>query len=304
MKKREIIKKTLLFAAAAALLVAGCKTDTTASRKDFPISVKDDAGRQVKIGAAPKRIVSLTPANTEILFALGLGDRVVGVTTFCDYPPEASKKRKIGDFMNPNIELILASKPDLVLGTIGVQKALIDGLDKVGAVVYVSDPKDIKGVIDNIIEIGKITGREAAANTIAASMRADIREVEAAAGKDKPTVFYEVASDPLYTGAKGTFVDDAIRLAGGTNIAATAGSGYIMFNVEDLVKQDPDIYLVVSGSMNDPKQLETRPGYSALTAVKEGRVYTMDDNLVSRPGPRITKGLNEIAKIIQSGASD
>ena len=292
----------------AGLLLTGCGTQDTTKKtgKAVRATVVDDTGKKITITKAPERIVSLTPANTEILFALGLGDKTVGVTTYCDYPATATKKQKIGDFMNPNIEMILSLKPDLVLATTGVQKGLVDALEKLGTNVYVSEPKDINGVISNITEIGKITGRDDAAQTVTNKMRVDLEEVKERAKdvKTKPRVFYEVAYDPLYTGGKGTFVDNIVTIAGGINIAGSAGNGYIMYNLEELIRQNPDVYLVVKGSMNDPGQLAARPGYSGLSAVKSNRVYFMDDNLVSRPGPRITKGLKKIAEIIHPTAGN
>lgn len=288
----------------AGSLLAGCQlTVKEGAEEKFPISVTDDLGRKVTLKDKPQRIVSLAPANTEILFALGLEKQVVGVTTFCDYPSGARRKAKIGDFMNPNIEKIVSLKPDLVLGTGGVQQALVEALGKAGITLYVSDPKDITGVINNIQEIGKITGRDEQAEKVSASMRAEINEVKKKVAKEKaPSVFYEVSYNPLYTAGKKTFVNDIIAISRGVNVAAKAGEGYIVYSLESLIKDDSTIYIVVEGSMNDPKQIKERAGYEVLSAVKNNRVYTVDDNLVSRPGPRITKGLKEVAKIIHPQA--
>lgn len=286
-------------------LVLGCQVTQKkeAAEGKFPITVTDDAGRKVTVKDKPQRIISLAPANTEILFALGLGKQVVGVTTYCDYPREAKKKAKIGDFMNPNIEKIASLKPDLVLGTGGVQQALVEALDKAGITLYVSDPKDIAGVVSNIEEIGKTCGQTEEAEKIVTSMKADIKEVrEKVAKEKKPTVFYEISYDPLYTAGKETFVDDIITISRGINVAAKAGEGYIIYGLESLIKDDPAIYIVAEGSMNDPGQVKKRAGYEVLSAVKKNHVYTVDENLVSRPGPRITKGLKEVAKIIQPQA--
>lgn len=286
------------------LVVSGCAIRRSADNgARFPVTVTDDAGRKVTLGEVPKRIVSLTPANTEILFALGLGDKVVGVTTFCDYPREAKKKAKIGDFMNPNIEKIVSLDPDLVLATSGVQQALVDALDKAGVKLYVSDPRNMAGVMANLGEIGRMTGRESEAAAVTGSMQADIKEVkERVQGLKRPSVFYEVSYDPLYTAGRRTFIDDIITTSRGVNVAAAAGEGYVVYGLESLIKEDPDIYLVVQGSMNDPKQLESRAGYDALSAVRGKRVHMVDDNLVSRPGPRITKGLRQVAEFIHPEA--
>lgn len=286
--------------------VVGCKAKAPQQRVietgAFPLTLTDDTGRQVKLKKTPKRIVSLAPSNTEILFALGLGHRVVGVTTFCDYPPEAKKKEKIGGFENPNLEKVISLKPDLVLATGGIQQPFIQELEKVGISVFVLHPKDLNQLIAGIDKVGKITGQVEQSRRLTGTMRktiADIRsKVASQRKKSRPKVFVEIFSQPLYSAGAGTFIDDLIKISGGKNIAAEAGSDYVVYSLENLLKENPDIYIAVKGSMSDPGLLKKRAGFSDLKAVKNNRVYIVDDNLVSRPGPRIIEGLKQIAKYI------
>jgi iron complex transport system substrate-binding protein len=287
-------------------LVAGCKTKTTQEGAKetaaYPLAITDDVGRKVTVKKTPQRIISLAPSNTEILFALGLGNRVVGVTTFCDYPPGAKKKEKIGGFKDPNLEKVIFLKPDLVLATGGIQQPFIQELEKVGISVFVLHPKNLNQVIEGINKVGKITGRLEESKRLTDAMSKTITDIKNKVAsqrkKSRPKVFVEIFSQPLYSAGTGTFIDDLIRVSGGKNIAAQAGSGYVVFSLENLLKEDPDVYMAVKGSMNDPGLLKKRAGFSDLKAVKNNRVYVVDDNLVSRPGPRIVQGLKQIAKSI------
>lgn len=276
--------------------------ETVRETDSFPLTITDDLGRQVTVKKTPQRIVSLAPSNTEILFALGLGDRVVGVTTFCDYPAEAKKKEKIGGFKNPNLEKVIALKPDLVLATGGIQQPFIQELEKAGIPVFVLHPKNLNQIIAGIQTVGKITGQLEESKRLTARMSKTIADISSKVTSQKkrsrPKVFVEIFNQPLYSAGAGTFINDLIKISGGKNIAAQAGSGYVVYSLENLLKEDPDIYIAMKGSMNDPGLLKKRTGFSDLKAVKNNRVYVVDDNLVSRPGPRIVQGLKIVAKAI------
>lgn len=261
----------------------------------FPAKITDDASRTVTVDAEPLRIVSLAPANTEILFALGLGDRVVGVTTFDDYPAEVKDIEKVGDFQSPNIEAIAATNPDLVLATTGVQEDTIKQLEGLGAVVIAIDPQDLAGVYSAIERVGKVTGTADEAAEVVGGMKDDVAEIKAAV-KDSPkvTAFIEIAQNPLYTAGKGTLMDELLTLAGGTNVVTE--SGWVAYSPEQLIAANPQVYLATKGSMSDPSALSQRAGYEGLSAVQNGRIVILDDNLVSRPGPRIVEGLKLIAE--------
>lgn len=298
----------LLAAALAAMLViaaAGCAKDqadsgATQQQATFPVTLTDDAGRQVTIAKKPERIVSLAPANTEIVYALGALDRVVGVTTFDDYPPEVSSIAKVGDFMNPNMEAIAAAKPDLVLATGGVQAETIAKLEQAGAVVLAVDPQSLEGVYAAIEVVGKAIGEPAKAAEVVQGMKDELAAVQSAIDAAPVRCFIEIAQEPLYTAGPGTFINDLVDQAGGENVVAQ--QGYVAYSLEQLLKDDPEVYLATKGSMSDPADIDKRPGYSALSAVKAKRVFVLDDNLVSRPGPRCIQGIRQIAEALHPDA--
>ena len=289
-----------------AVALAGCggddaETEAPASGT-FPVTVTDDAGRQVTIEARPDRIVSLAPANTEIVAALGAIDRLVGVTTLCDYPAEVAGIEKVGDFVQPNLEAIAAAEPDLVLVTTGVQTEIIDKLEGLGASVVAIDPQSLEGVYASIATVGDAIGEPGAAKAVAESMRLQIGQVSDSVESAPVRCFIEIAQDPLFTAGAGTLMNELIEVAGGENVVTE--EGYVAYSIEQLVQADPAVYLATKGSMSDPADIGERPGYGELTAVDEGRVYVLDDNLVSRPGPRLAEGVLEIARALHPESFD
>lgn len=267
------------------------------SAATFPVTVKDDAGRTVTIAKKPASIVSLAPANTEIVYALGLLGELKGVTTYDDYPAAATKLPKMGDFTTPNLEAISAAKPDVILVTGGVQADIVGKLEGSGAKVVVIDPKDLEGTYAAIEMAGKVLGATAKADAVVGKMRADavvIAKEVAAAPKVK--CFVEIGWNPLFTVGKGTLIDDLISGAGGINVVTQ--KGYVGYSVEQLVTDAPAVYLGTKSSLGEVSALSSRPGYSGLAAVKDGRVFLLDDNQVSRPGPRIVEGMRQIAKAL------
>jgi iron complex transport system substrate-binding protein len=259
-----------------------------------PVTVTDDASRAVTIEKRPMRIVSLAPGNTEIVAALGLTSRLVGVTTYDDYPPEVTKLPKVGDFVTPNLEAIAAAKPDVILVTTGVQADVLAKLDKLGAKVIAVDPASIDKLYVAIGDLGRVLGEPEKAARIVADMKARIAEVRSRiAGRKPVTAFIEIAQNPLYTTGPGTLLADVLTQAGGKNVVTE--KAYVGYSLEQVLKDDPAVYLATKGSMNDPLDVATRTGYDRLSAVKNGRVFALTDNLVSRPGPRIPQGVREVA---------
>ncbi len=292
----------LLGAALIALALTGCGSKNAdkpsgsepATAAAFPVTISDDASRTVTVKTEPKRIVSLAPADTEIAFALGLGSKVVGVTTYDDYPAEVTSITKVGDFASPNLEAIAAAKPDLVLATSGVQAEMVTKLEGLGATVVVIDPQNVAGVYADIERVGKITGSSARADELATTMKADVEAVtKAVAGAAPVTAFVEIGQNPLYTVGTGTLIDELVALAGGKNVVTQPG--YVGYSAEQLVASDPQVYLATRGSSSDPSAITSRAGFDKLAAVKNGRIVILDDNLVSRPGPRFVEGLKQIA---------
>ncbi|MFQ5924426.1 MAG: ABC transporter substrate-binding protein [Dehalococcoidia bacterium] len=286
----------LLFSTLVLPLAIAC----TPGRPPGPGMITDDLGRTVTIAETPGRVVSLAPSITEILFALGLGDRVVGVTDYSDYPEEALAKPRVGGYWQPSLEKIVALTPDLLLMT--ERPDLISEFENLGLTFVVLDPDDMDGILKNIELIGQITGVEQRAEALTADMEARIEAVVAKTGEaPKPRVFYVIdASDPSkpWTAGGGTFIDALIGLAGGENIAATAGQ-WTQFSLEAVVNADPEIIIADAGMGTAlAPDLERLSGWKEIGAVKEGKVYLIDGALTSRPGPRIVDGLEEMARII------
>ncbi len=260
----------------------------------FPVTVTDDAGTEVTVTASPERIVSTSPANTEILFALGAGDRVVAVTSLDDYPPEVADIEKIGDFQ-PNTEAIIAMSPDLVVGYSGNEEALQPLVDA-GVPVLMMNAASVEGIYTDISTIGAAVGVTAAAETLIADLRAEIEGIANSAGEagEKPTVFYAL-DDTLWTVGPGSFVDELISLAGATNVAAAGPNPYFQYTPEELVAADPDAVLLPMTVFSTTEAFSADPRFATLRAVTEGRVYLIDDATVTRPGPRVGEGLRIVA---------
>jgi iron complex transport system substrate-binding protein len=311
------IPKSLAVASLAMVLaigaLSGCSDAQTATEATpvaetqaqpaFPVTITDDADRSVTIGSEPARIVSLAPANTEILFAIGAGDRVVGVTTYDDYPPEVADIAQVGDFAGPNLEAVAAAQPDLVLATTGVQGDVIAKLEELGATVIAVDPQTLDGLYESITEVGMATGEVEGAEQVVSDMKAEVAEIEEAVSSEEPvSAFVEIGQNPLFTVGTGTLLHELVTIAGGENVVAEAG--YVPYSVEQLVKADPAVYLATKGSSSEPAAIEARAGFSGIAAIKDGRIVIMDDNLVSRPGPRAVEGLRQIAEGLHPEAFD
>ena len=284
-------------------LVMGCAQATPTVALPA-VTVLDDAQRTVEITGVPERIISLAPSNTEVLFALGLGDKVVGVTDLCDYPEEAQGIEKVG-FVEINLEKIVDLEPDLVLYIGGAaQLEKTQTMEDLGLTVLVLAPSDIEGIFADIELVGRTTGTEDEAVDLVSELRARMDEVlsRVAQAKRQPLVFYELdATDPArpWTAGPGSFIDALITMAGGVNLGASAEMEWAQFSTEEVIAQDAEI--IILGDANygvTAESVEERPGWGVITAVKAGAIYPIDDTLVSRPGPRIVDGLEELARII------
>ncbi|MDO8848975.1 MAG: ABC transporter substrate-binding protein [Coriobacteriia bacterium] len=294
-----------LIAALAFAGLPGCTraeetAEETPAEAAFPVVITDDTGREVTIAERPERIVSLAPANTEIVAALGGLDRLVGVTTYCDYPEEVAEIEKVGDFVGPNLEAIAALGPDLVLVTTGVQADVIEQLEALGAAVVAIDPQTLDDLYVSIGTVGDAIGEPEAASELVESMELQIDTISERVETAPVTCFLEIAQDPLFTVGSGTLLNDLIEHAGGENVVTE--EGYVAYSVEQLVAADPEVYLATLGSMSSPTDITGRPGYENLAAVMNDRVYLLDDNLVSRPGPRVVEGVRLLAEALHPDA--
>jgi iron complex transport system substrate-binding protein len=279
----------------------------TASAAAYPVTLTDDDGVKVTIPRAPQRIVTFAPANTEILFALGIGDRVVGVSgSYDDYPPQAKSLPEVGGAGNfgvdPNIEKVVALHPDLMLTTSGGEQWKAR-LRQVGVTVFAIDATDFDDLLHDIDTVGTLTGTEAAATHLTDAMRASAEDVQAKVSAD-PAVpcFYEVYYPPLTTVGPHTFVFDLLKRAGCDPVTASAHAPYPTWSVERLVTESPQVYLLDSLSGATPRAVEKRHGFDAVAAVHDGHVIVIDSNLVTRPGPRIVQGLDALARALHPDA--
>jgi len=287
-----------------AILLSILVTVFTGCRPEFsPGAYTDDMGREVSIDKAPQRIVSHVPPITEILFALGLGEKVVGVSDYCDYPEEAKSKPSVGNYFNPAIENIVALEPDLVL-TDGHSES-IKQLDTLGIKYLVIDPQDIEGIFKDIEILGKVAGVEDRAKKLVDDMKRDISNVVSRVeGAPRVRAFYVVDATDLnnpWTAGPGTFVDSLITMAGGENIAAKAPAPWVQLSIEQVVSSDPEVVILPAEhgtAFTSLEVLEEHPAWREITAVKQGRICIIDGDLVEGYGPRIIQGLEEIAKAI------
>lgn len=303
-----MLRKTLFVTLLLALVLAACAPAVPANDA-AGITITDGLGRQVQLASPAQRVVSLAPSNTEILFALGAGDRVVGRDEFSDYPEEAKAIASVGGSMGEySLEAIVALKPDLVLASELNAPELVKSLEDLGLTVYyLPNPKTLEELYVNLETVATLTGREATKLTDSLKARVAAVDEKIAPLSDHPVVFYEIdATDPSkpYTAGVGTFIDLLIGRAGGQNFTSLAGitDPYPQVSLEQLVIAPPDI-IILGDSMwgTTPESVATRPGWESLLAVTEGRIFPFDDNLVSRPGPRLVDGLEALAKLLHPG---
>jgi iron complex transport system substrate-binding protein len=293
-----------------AVSITGCqkKPDTQASNNQaagqtaaFPMTITDDLGRQVTLKTEPQRIVSLAPSNTEILFYLGLGERVVGDTTYCDYPEEAKQVAKVGGFSDPSLEKIVSLNPDLVLAT-GMHTEMIKSLEDAGLTVIVLKPNSIEGIINSIQLIGRVSGVDNKAISLTNGLKDRVNAVSQKTAlipeAQRPTVYYELWDEPIMSVGKNSLIGEIISLAGGKNIADDSTEEYPQLSEEIIIARNPQIMLNSYG--HDAKiitaaDIAARKGWSNLAFVKSGRIYTIDSDLLTLSGPRIVEGLEQVA---------
>lgn len=266
----------------------------------------DEVGRQVELLRPPQRIISLAPSITEILFALQLEEKIVGVSNFCQFPPAARRKEKVGDYAHPSLEKIVALKPDLVIGLAeGELRSLVTKLAELKIPVYISDPGNVAGIIFSIRRIGELTEAAGKGLEIAAEMEKKVKQIqEKVKGFSPPRVLHVLNFDPLLSAGKGTFINDLIRLAGGRNLTETAVGKYPRLSIEEVLALDPEVILLASMKSADPllTQRQWWERWKTITAVRRGRVYVLDSDLIHRPSPRIVIGLEEVARALHPAA--
>jgi iron complex transport system substrate-binding protein len=306
------MKRLLFFFLMITLLLAGCTPAATvtavpsAAPTAAAISLKDGMNRPVTLAAPAKKIISMAPSNTEILFALGAGPLTIGRDEFSDTPAEAKSLPSVGGSMGKyNYEQIAKLQPDLVLASSLNTADQVKALEDLKLTVFVlANPTTLDGMYANLATVGTLTGRSADAQKLTTSLQARQKKVMdiMAANKAAPKVFYELdASDPakLFTTGANTFISVLIKMAGGANIGDNLKGDYPQISSEELVAQNPEIVLLGDGAYGvTAEQVAKRPGWANLAAVKTNKIFVFDDNLVSRPGPRLIEGLETLAKLI------
>jgi iron complex transport system substrate-binding protein len=267
----------------------------------YPLTVKDATGKEFIFSEAPQRIVSTSVSETEILFALGLGDQVVGVSDYDNYPAEVLDKPKVGGVTNPNVEVIIASNADLVIAGISMKAPVVEEFRALNVNLFKTDPENMNDILDSILLFGLINDKQLEAEAIVAQMREDIRKVTEAVATLKPEekkkVYIEFS--PGWTVGKGEFMDELITMAGGMNIASDL-EGWNAINEEKIIADNPDVIIYPLNLMDTEsgKLMEDlipgRSGWDKITAIVENRMIGVDADTLSRTGPRVTQGLLDI----------
>lgn len=294
MKKWKSEKVAIAFVFLAAALFAGCRSD--AARPEYAAGMRtvvDDLGRSVAVPVKVERVVSLAPSLTELIYAAGAGERLVGVTTFCNYPAEAQAVRKVGDTLNPNLETIVALKPQIVFVSTASQiEAFFKTLEQNRIAVYVTNPNSFDGVLKNLRQFGELFGTQDRAEKLIADLDARAGAVrQKAAGRPRMRVFVQISNEPLFTIGRDSFLTEIIEFAGGESVTKNVVTAYPKLSKETALALDPEVIIL---SQSDDNR-EPNDVFKNSRAVKNRQVFSVDADLLSRPGPRIVDAMEQIA---------
>ena len=270
------------------------------------LTVVDPTGHEVTLPAAPRRIVSLVPGVTEILFAIGAQDSLVGVTDFCDYPAEARRKPRVGDMLTPNLETLVSLRPDLVVATrAGNREETFDQIKRLGLRVYlVDEPPSIADLLRLVDGLGRLTARRDAAAALAGGLERRIAAVrERVAGLAHPRVLYVLWPEPLIVPGRDSILSELIASAGGDSVTADQGQGYPRMSLEAAVGRAPEVIILARhGGRTAPAAREQWQRLESLPAIRGGRLYAADGDILHRYGPRVVDGLELLARLIHPEA--
>ena len=262
----------------------------------------DDLGRKVEITPSPKRIVSLAPGITEVLYGLGLDGEIAGVTIYCNYPEAARLKPKIGGFTNISVEKILSLNPDLIIGTAdGNRKETVMRLESLGMPVFITNPKTLDEILGMVLAIGRITGKEREAKKLTLDLKNRVKNLSSLVnGRRKKSVFFQVGGEPIITVGRDTVHNQLITLAGGVNIAGGEKTLYPRYSVEEVIARQPEVIILTSMKYEtDVSTIWNKwRKWPHIPAVRDNRLHIIDTDLIDRSSPRIVDGLAEMVKII------
>jgi iron complex transport system substrate-binding protein len=302
----------IVLIASAALIYVYYQGQTPDEGIEALQNLVDDHNYKTVLTAYPEKIISVAPSCTEILFAIGAGDKVVAVTDYCDYPYDFAawiaegNMTSVGDFTAPNLEVITALSPDLILASGGVQTESVDNLRERGYKILVLDPTSVDGILNNIELVGNATGKRTEATALVNDLTSRINAVgETVADADKPKVYYETYYEITSSWTIGglAWQTELIEKAGGTNVFGDQQMAYYQYQVEALIARNPDVIVLPAGGMGTGEQadidaVKARPGWSTMNAVQKDRIYQIDPNLLERSGPRIVDAIEQLAKFI------
>ena len=303
MKSRLIL---VVILACLSLLAGACAPTAASTPTSAALALKDGLGRQVTLPGPAMKIISLAPSNTEILYAIGAGVDVIGRDDFSNYPPEAKSLPSVGGSMGKyDLEEITRLQPDLVLAASLNTPEQVQSIENLGLkVFYIANPTTFDGLCANLLTAGQLTGHTPQAEQLVSSLKQRVKAVEDNVTKTtgRPKVFYELdATNPAmpWTAGPGSFIDTLIKMAGGVNVAGSLKSDYAQISQEELIATNPDVILLGDGAYGvTPAQVAARPGWGDIAAVKNNRVLTFNDDLVSRPDPRLVDGLELVDKAL------
>lgn len=266
--------------------------------------MKDDLGRTVSLPVPVNRVVSLAPNLTEIVFAVGGGNRLVGRTSYCDFPPEAKSVAEVGDTGTPNLERIIAVKPQVVLVSTSSQlEVFTQQLQNQNVAVFVTDPHDLEGIFRSVEQIGEMLGQKDQAAQLVQKLRERTNAVETAVKQKPPVrVFYQVSAEPLYTIGREAFVTDLIRRAGGVSVTAEVPGSWPKYSAESALAAKPEAIILPTGGSMGAANSAVTDALRQSPAALGGRVYKINDDHLARPGPRIVDGLEEMARALHPDA--
>jgi len=265
-------------------------------------SVRDEIGRQVEVPLHPRRIVSLAPSVTETLFALGAGDIVVGVTEFCDYPPAARSKARIGGMVNPNWEAILDLEPDLVVATTaGNDRNAVARAEALRLPLFFLDTPDIGSLLESLVHLGELVGHPARARALRDDLTGRLERLERrSSAVPRPRVLFLVWSEPIVVPGRRTFLDDALRRAGCDSISSDGPPGWPTYDLETVLMRNPRWILAAAQNAPFLHGLKERPGWKTLEAVRRGRVAVVNPAL-ERPAPRVIEAMEQLQELLEKG---
>jgi iron complex transport system substrate-binding protein len=303
-----VLVVTLLVVAALTALPGGGAAARPATAPAAGLTLRDMRGREVRLAAPPARIVSLVPSATEIIFALGADDRLVGRTDFCDYPAAVSAKPSVGGMVNPDLETLVALRPDLVIVTDeGNREETVRQLARLGIPTYLVHASRIAQTVDLIRRIGVLTGREAAVAAVSGAMLRRVEAVRrAVAPFPRPRVLYVLWPEPLIVPGRSSMLTELIEIAGGASITAGDGDAYPRFSLEAVVARAPEVIILADHSTGASTAGRPAPEQwrrlSSVPAIRAGRLHSADLSILHRYGPRVPDGLETLARIIHPEA--